>query len=289
LGAFAGWPLLRARGPTERAIWAWWRVTIAPSSRMTLRSNLVGVRARNHPLSKGAQPPSSRGDAKLSCMHPKPSPSRRQHTVTAPAQPPAESAADHDDVLFAQLQDLLGTLPAALDAGALDGYLCGVLLQPRTVPEHDWLPHVADPEQQGLPPQAPLDELRDLVLRRHAHLRQAIDARQWFDPWLPVPEDDADAVSDCVLPWVAGFALATDLFPALTDRKDPALNEPLALLYLHLDPEDLEDADALLAQIEAMEPPANLAEAAEDLVRAVLLLADVSQSLQRPARGGGRR
>jgi uncharacterized protein len=194
--------------------------------------------------------------------------------------------------LFAQLQDLLSQLPDALDAGAVDGFLCGVLLQPKTVAAPDWLPYLADPEQQGLPPQTPqalLQAVHALALRRHEHLRQAIAERQWFDPWLAQPEDEEAPVSESVLPWVAGFALATDVFPALTDRKDPALNEPLALLYLHLDPNDLEDADALLAQIEEIEPPADLTEAAEDLVRAVLLLADVSQSLKRPPRGGGRR
>ena len=49
---------------------------------------------------------------------------------------------------------------------------------------------------------------------------------------------------------------------------DPELVEPLALLYLHFDPDDLEDADALLAVIETLEPPADLAEAVQDLVRA---------------------
>jgi len=48
------------------------------------------------------------------------------------------------------------------------------------------------------------------------------------------------------------------------------------LLYRHLDPGDLEDADTLLAEIEALEPPADLASAVEELVRATLLLADVA-------------
>ena len=54
------------------------------------------------------------------------------------------------------------------------------------------------------------------------------------------------------------------------------LLEPLAGLYQFLDPEDLEDADELLAEIETLEPPATLDEAVEDLVRATLLMADVS-------------
>jgi hypothetical protein len=44
-----------------------------------------------------------------------------------------------------------------------------------------------------------------------------------------------------------------------------------------LDPEDLEDADDLLPIIETLEPPRTLAEAVEDLVRSVLLIADVAR------------
>jgi uncharacterized protein len=62
---------------------------------------------------------------------------------------------------------------------------------------------------------------------------------------------------------------------------DPELVEPLALLYLHFDPADLEDADALAAVIETLEPPADLAEAVQDIVRAVMLMADVTRP--RPA------
>ena len=57
----------------------------------------------------------------------------------------------------------------------------------------------------------------------------------------------------------------------------PDLVEPLALVYLHFDPADLEDADALAAVIETIEPPSDLAEAVQDLVRAVMLIADVTR------------
>ena len=80
-----------------------------------------------------------------------------------------------------------------------------------------------------------------------------------------------------MLPWVAGFAAAMDLFPALMQIDDLELIEPLALIYSKFDPDDLEDADALLAVIETLEPPADLGEAVQDLVRSVMLIADVSR------------
>jgi len=80
-----------------------------------------------------------------------------------------------------------------------------------------------------------------------------------------------------VLPWVAGFAAAMEAFPALMDLPEQALVEPLALLFMHFDPEDLEDADELLAVIETLEPPSDLGEAVQDTVRALMLIADVTR------------
>jgi uncharacterized protein len=187
-----------------------------------------------------------------------------------------------DQDLF-RLQSLLDALPAplqALDVSAIDGYLCGVLLQPQPVPLAAWLPTVFDIDGQAPPPGAARDEIRALVTRRHAEIDAAIARRDWFDPWVyPLEDADGEPVSpsDCLLPWVAGFATATALFPALMARDDPALVEPLALLFMHVPPEDLEDADALAAVIETLEPPADLAEAVQDTVRALMLIADVTR------------
>jgi uncharacterized protein len=81
--------------------------------------------------------------------------------------------------------------------------------------------------------------------RRHAELEPRHRQRDWFDPWI-FQLDDADSPSEAVLPWVAGFAAAHGPLPGLMAVEDPELVEPLALLYLHFDPDDLEDADALL-------------------------------------------
>jgi uncharacterized protein len=196
--------------------------------------------------------------------------------------------ADHSpDIDLSHLQDLLDALPAPcepLDVSMLDGYLCGVLLQPEAVPIAQWLPPLLDAEGrfQGRAE----DELVALLRRRHRELNLAISARQWFDPWvfeLDGDDDDEPNPSETVLPWVAGFAHAMECHPALMNFPESALLEPLAALYMHLDPDDLEDADALLEEIESLEPPASLDEAVEGLVSAVLMLADVS----RPLKGGG--
>ncbi len=193
-----------------------------------------------------------------------------------------------------RLQALLDALPAPLeplDVSMLDGYLCGVLLQPEAVPLNAWLPPLLDSEGRPTPPRVS-DELLALLRRRHKELNVAIAGRQWFDPWIFELDDDAEP-SEIVLPWVAGFAHALDAHPALMRLPEEPMLEPLAAIYLHLDPDDLEDADTLLEEIEDLEPPADLEAAVEGLVSAVLMLADVSRPLKAPPRppahGGPRR
>ena len=185
-----------------------------------------------------------------------------------------------------RLQTLLDKLPEPLeplDISMLDGYLCGVLLQPTAVPAGAWIKHVWDIDGRPLSDKwAGLHELQGLVQRRYRELMAAISHRQWFDPWVFELDDEADPL-ESVLPWAAGFSAAMELFPALMNMDSPDSLEPLAVLYAAFDPDDLEDADALLAEIETLEPPSSLDEAIEDVVQSVMRLADVSRPLPKAA------
>lgn len=201
------------------------------------------------------------------------------HTMAAPPSAPSAPLDEHE---LDELQSLLDAVPAPLeplDLGMLDGFLCGVLVQPVKVPASRWLPHVGDVDGRALPKGFDAARLHALAQRRHAELDAAITHRQWFDPWVFEPEDEESSEIEAVLPWVDGFATAMEVFPALMDEDAPGLTEPLALVFRHLDPEALEDADELLAEIEMLEPPQDLTSAVEELVRATLLLADVSRPL----------
>ncbi len=203
-------------------------------------------------------------------------PIRKPASAAAPA---ARSALPLSDAELQRLEALLDALPAPLqplDICAVDGLLCGVLLQPKRVPAERWLALCADVEGRPAPPSAALDELHALLQRRHGELDQAISQRQWFDPWIFQLDEEATP-ADSVLPWVAGFAAAMEAFPALMAMGDAELVEPLALLFMHFDSEDLEDADALQEVIATLEPPADLAEAVQDIVRALMLMADVTR------------
>ena len=190
------------------------------------------------------------------------------------------------------MQSLLDAVPAPLeplDVSSLDGFLCGVIVQPTAIAPARWLRFVTDVDGRALPAGFDARPLHALVVRRDAELRRAIGRREWFDPWVFELDDDdgagddgddgGAARSDPAYPWVAGFAAALETFPGLLAADEDALTGPLALLYRHLDADDLEDADALLAEIETLEPPADLAAAVEELVRATLLLADVGMQL----------
>lgn len=198
------------------------------------------------------------------------------------------------DADIERLQALLDAVPEPLDpldVMAIDGFLCGVVLQPAAPPPAAWLASITDIDGRPLPAQFAAVELQTLVLRRHAEIERAIAQRQWFDPWIYQLDDEATP-SQALLPWVAGFATAMDLFPALMALEHPELVEPLALLYMHFDAEDLEDAEALQAVIETLEPPADLAEAVQDTVRSLMLIADITRPrtpVRRAAPGAARR
>lgn len=219
---------------------------------------------------------------------------------TAPASPPPASVSDEQREALQQGLDQIPAPLEPLDISALDGYLCGILLQPQAIALAQWLPTVFDIDGRNLPKGFDASPLRALIEQRYRELNHAIETRQWFDPWIFELEEDVEDEEDevAVFPWVAGFATALTLFPGLSDLAagagSEALIEPLALIYRHLDPEDLEDADDILAEIETLEPPADLSAAVEELVRATLLLADVTRPVRKPSaarpkqRGPGR-
>jgi uncharacterized protein len=172
--------------------------------------------------------------------------------------------------------------PAPLPLPMIDGFLVGVLLQRRPVPMARWWPAVFEGEAPP-PAGAEAERLRDALRHRRDELDAAIARRQWFDPWILEPVEPGSP-HDAVFPWVAGFAHAMATFEDLGDTDDPAFDEPLALLYQHLDADDLEDADTLLDVIRALPPPQDLAEAVEQLVRATLLIADETRPLAQAPR-----
>jgi uncharacterized protein len=199
---------------------------------------------------------------------------------------------DLTDAELDELDDLLAGLPEPLQPlglAMLDGYLAGVLVQPRLLPRAEWLPPVFDLEGRPLPTEAEGAGQRagDLVERRLQALNEEIAEDGGFDPILPLQAEDADdaaardalrelpEVSRRLFPWVAGFQYALTLFGDLDAAADSEIEAALRRVLRHLPPED----DAERAQLQALaqeQPLTSEDDALSDLVTAVAELWDLT-------------
>jgi uncharacterized protein len=211
---------------------------------------------------------------------------------------------DLDDSEFAELEELLAQTPEPLDpltVVMLDGFLCGVLVQPVIVVEQDWLPYVFDLDAQPLPETvdaAWYQRSQELIGRRYQALNKALIEDQWFSPLVleldpdatePPPQPDASDEPDpmegmgdiarALLPWVVGFQHALLSFPELSELPDDAVALALARIFRHL-PAQTEEDKALLAMLERESPLENLDAATEELIAAVVDLADLTRPLR---------
>lgn len=189
-----------------------------------------------------------------------------------------------------QLAELLEATPAPLaplDVLMLDGYLAGVLVQPRVVGPDEWLPPVFDFERRPLPDStdvAWLARCTALIQRRRDALNASISEDGFFDPVIvdveqlpPASEYETvtSPVSRALLPWAAGFQWAQECFPDLEAGGDDAVGAALARIYRHLPPGD--DADReLLATLDRELPLADLDAGLEDIVAATVELWDLT-------------
>jgi uncharacterized protein len=197
---------------------------------------------------------------------------------------------DLNDAELDELAALLDATPEPLqplDLPMLDGYLAGVLVQPRLVTRDEWLPPVFDFERRALPAHADAvwrERTVALIERRRAALAAGIAEDGFFDPVVldpdqlpPTSEYDAvpSPVSRALLPWAAGFQWAQECFPELEDGGDEAVHAALARIYRHLPPQDDNDR-ALLATLQARQPLADFDAALDDLMAATVELWDLT-------------
>ncbi|MFG6447897.1 UPF0149 family protein [Roseateles sp. BYS180W] len=223
---------------------------------------------------------------------------------------------DLSDAEFNELDDLLEAAPAPLEplnATMVDGYLCGVLVQPRVIGVDELLAPIFDFDGRPLPDDvdtAWLQRVQALVARRHAALNQSMVEQGWFFPLLPdleaedepaaeAPTTDAtDAVApteplegqaksegeaprsivtETLMPWVLGFYHACTVFPQLHDSTEDSVEMLLARLYRHL-PAETEEERQVVATLDQDHPLKNVDEAIEDLVLNVVELLSATES-----------
>ncbi len=210
-----------------------------------------------------------------------------------PLPTPRITSQDLTDAEFAELDDLLAATPEPfepVDAVMLDGFLCGVLVQPVLIEPEAWLPHVFDFDGQPLPDDAdPVwrDRVTTLIMRRHAALNRTLSEDGWFDPLILEPDDfnpprtddpaaSLNPVSQALMPWVAGFQHAMECFPDLIELPDPAIDIALARLYRHLPVQNDEERE-VVATLDREHPLATLDDGIEDLIVVVADLDDLTR------------
>jgi uncharacterized protein len=223
--------------------------------------------------------------------------------MSIPSDLTRTSIRDLNDAEFDELDELLAQTPEplqALDPVMLDGYLCGVLVQPRLMPREEWLPPVFDYEGGQLPDDvdaAWLERVTALITRRHAALGRTLAENGWFDPLVldaeaqdaegepPTPEQAAEEaavlagmnpLSRSLMPWVAGFQHATLCFPELADLPDAGVMNALARLFRHL-PAETDEERELLATMDKEFPLKDIDDAVEDMVAAVAEISDLTR------------
>jgi uncharacterized protein len=211
--------------------------------------------------------------------------------MTTPSTQPTHkpnSAPVLNDADINELDDLLAAVPApleAVDAVMLDGYLCGILVQPVALTPEQWLPPIFG-ETGQLPAaaegwtDAQNTRLLALIERRREEILRGILENSWFDPIVPQLEDDdgnlltgKDAMEGLGY-WVAGFEWALANFPQLEDLGQPGVPDLLDSLWRHLPEQDETQAEMTKA-LDQEHPLRNLDEGIQQLVFDIVDLAEV--------------
>jgi uncharacterized protein len=192
------------------------------------------------------------------------------------------------DAEINEIDLLLGAVPEpfeTVDAVILDGYLAGVLVQPVMLQTEDWLPPIFGTE--GMPEgeipgwtKAQHERLITLITRRKDEILRGILEEGWFDPIVPLIEDEdgkalegKDALEG-VGYWAAGFEWALANFPQLEEAALGGVPDLLDSIWRFL-PEQDETQQAMTKALDQEHPLKNIDEAIEALVFDVVDLAQI--------------
>lgn len=208
--------------------------------------------------------------------------------LTPPERPKMKNLPALSDTDINEIDMLLAAVPApyeTVDAVILDGYLAGVLVQPVVLEPEQWLPPIFGTEgmpQPGVPgwTAEQHDKLVSLITRRKDEIHRGILEEGWFDPIIPMIEDEDGKVlegkeaMEAIGYWAAGFEWALANFPQLEDAALPGVPDLLDSIWRHLPDQD-ETQQAMTKALNEEHPLNSLDEAIEALVFDVVDLAQI--------------
>lgn len=198
------------------------------------------------------------------------------------------AAAELTDAEIHEIDELLALVPApyeTVDAVILDGYLCGILVQPVMLTPEEWLAPIFGTEgvpEPGIPgwTEQQHNRLLTLIQRRYDELLRGILENGWFDPLVPQLEDDdgkplqgKDAMEGLGY-WVAGFEWALANFTHLEEAGLSGVPDLLDSLWRHL-PEQDDTQKEMTKALDQEHPLKNLDEGIEALVFDVVDLVNI--------------
>lgn len=201
----------------------------------------------------------------------------------------AKTALSDEDIH--EIDMLLAAVPApfeTVDAVILDGYLAGIIVQPVDIPPEDWIGPIFGTEGAPEPDipgwtQAQHDRLLELIFRRKAEMQRDILEDGWFDPIIPMIEDDdgqaveGDEALQGLGYWAAGFEWAMANFPHLEEAGLAGVPDLLDSIWRHL-PEQDEAQQAITKALNEDHPLKGLDEAIEALVFDVVDLTEIGMA-----------
>ena len=193
-----------------------------------------------------------------------------------------------NDAEINEIDELLAAVPApfeTVDAVILDGYLAGVIVQPVLLQAEDWLSPIFGTD--GMPEpgiegwsEAQHNRLINLITRRKEEILRGILEDGWFDPIIPMIEDDdgkpahGKEALEGVGFWAAGFEWALANFTQLEEAALSGVPDLLDSIWRHLPDQD-EAQLALTKALDEEHPLKNLDTAIEALVFDVVDLAQI--------------
>ena len=194
---------------------------------------------------------------------------------------PETSLSPLNEQEFVELEELLASIPEThnpMEADEADGFLTGLLLNPKEVPPDSWMPFILDAGGKAVTELSPEDlyRLQSLLYRRYLDLNDQLKARSPVDPII-LEEAEEDDPSGELGPFASGFLASMQLFPGLSSIEDKAVSGAVLGILRHLPASAQGDLAGMIAKANETSPLKSPQDAFEDMTACIAEIAEVTR------------